>query len=260
MIDSDLSGVVFTVNPITGNDKEIVAEVINGQGEQYVSGKVNATTYYYNWYEDNFSEFQEDLINKNVLSDLMDNALKIQVLYGYPCDIEYAISNNAIYFLQVRAITKINYTEYDRVWTTANFKDGGVSSNVCTEFMYSLYEYVWQYIMPKYLKDAKLVAKYDLPERLINMYFGRPYWDLTTVKGGASSAPGFKEREFDAQYSIRPNYKGDGLVTEYTPSNVKVLLAKCSASFNTDRLRQFSEYSIFTRPLSNQLSTFSADK
>ena len=220
MIDSDLSGVVFTVNPITGNDKEIVAEVINGQGEQYVSGKVNATTYYYNWYEDKFSEFQEDLINKNVLSDLMDNALKIQVLYGYPCDIEYAISNNAIYFLQVRAITKINYTEYDRVWTTANFKDGGVSSNVCTEFMYSLYEYVWQYIMPKYLKDAKLVAKYDLPERLINMYFGRPYWDLTTVKGGASSAPGFKVRVFDAQYSIRPNYKGDGLVTEYTPSTL----------------------------------------
>lgn len=220
MIDSELSGVVFTINPITGNDKEIVAEVISGQGEQYVSGKVNATTYYYNWYEEKYREFQDELIDKDVLDELMDNALKIQVSYGYPCDIEYTIRDNIIYFLQVRAITKINYTEYDRVWTTANYKDGGVSSKVCTEFMYSLYEYVWQYIMPKYLKDAKLVAKHDIPERLINMYFGRPYWDLTTVKGGASTAPGFKEREFDAQYSIRANYKGDGLVTEYTPSTI----------------------------------------
>lgn len=220
MVDSDLSGVVFTINPITGNDKEIVAEVIIGQGEQYVSGRVNATTYYYNWYEDKYREVEEELIDKDVLSDLMNKALAIQVSYGYPCDIEYTIKDNVIYFLQVRAITKINYTDYDRVWTTANFKDGGVSSTVCTEFMYSLYEYVWQYIMPKYLRDAKLVSKYAMPERLINMYFGRPYWDLTTVKGGASTAPGFKEREFDAQYSIRANYEGDGLVTEYTPSTL----------------------------------------
>jgi pyruvate,water dikinase len=74
--------------------------------------------------------------------------------------------------------------------------------------------------MRKYLIEAKLVEKYEVPERLINMYFGRPYWDLTTVKGGASKTPGFRERDFDALYSIRGNYSKDGKVTGYTPTTV----------------------------------------
>ena len=74
--------------------------------------------------------------------------------------------------------------------------------------------------MPKYLKETKLVDKHNIPDKIIEMYYGRPYWDLTTVKGGASRTPGFKEREFDAQYSIRPNYEGDGIVTDYTPATM----------------------------------------
>lgn len=221
MVDSTFSGVLFTVNPITGNDKEIIAEVIRGNGEKYVSGKINGSTYRYNWNEQKLEcNDEEELVSEKLVKKLMLEALRMQAFYGYPCDVEFAINNNQIWFLQARPITKINYTEYDRVWTIANFKDGGVSSGACTAFMYSLYEYVWQYIMPKYLKEAKLVEPYDIPERLINMYFGRPYWDLTTVKGGASQAPGFKERDFDAMYSIKPNYEGDGKITEYTPATI----------------------------------------
>lgn len=49
MVDSDISGVAFTVNPTSGCDKEIFIEAAEGQGENLVSGKVAAERYSYNW-------------------------------------------------------------------------------------------------------------------------------------------------------------------------------------------------------------------
>lgn len=40
MVDSEISGICFTINPITGNDKEMLIEVGEGLGEKIVSGKV----------------------------------------------------------------------------------------------------------------------------------------------------------------------------------------------------------------------------
>ena len=50
MIDSEVSGVAFTVNPTSGCDKEIFIEAAKGQGENLVSGKVAAERYSYNWW------------------------------------------------------------------------------------------------------------------------------------------------------------------------------------------------------------------
>ncbi|MBE5936197.1 MAG: phosphoenolpyruvate synthase [Lachnospiraceae bacterium] len=231
MVDSQYSGVMFTINPITGKDTEIVMDVVEGLGNNYVDGKSKPETYYYDWFVDEYRINKNNrMLNKEVLEKLSDYALKIQLLYGKPCDIEYGIVDGNVFILQVRSITKINYGALDRVWTTANFKDGGVSSRACHRFMYSLYEYVWQRIMGKYLIAAKLRTKKQVPKRLINMFYGKVYWDLTTVKTGVSMIPGYKEREFDSEYSIEMNYEGDGDTTEYNFSSlkygIKILLAQ----------------------------------
>ena len=52
MVDADLSGICFTVDPTTGNDKEMLIEVSEGLGENIVSGRTAPQQYYFNWYDD----------------------------------------------------------------------------------------------------------------------------------------------------------------------------------------------------------------
>ena len=231
MVPSKYSGVVFTLNPMSGKDTEMVVDVVEGLGNNYVEGHTKPETYYYDWFENEYRYNKKNVyLKKEVFKKLCKAALEIQLLYGKPCDIEYGIVDDEVYILQVRSITKINYEDLDKVWTTANFKDGGVSARACHRFMYSLYEYVWQIIMRKYLIAAKLRTKKQVPKRLINMYYGKVYWDLTTVKTGVSMIPGYKEREFDSEYSIEMRYDGDGDTTGYNLSSlkygIKILLAQ----------------------------------
>ena len=45
MVDSEKSGVMFTVNPATNNENEIVIEAVYGLGEMIVSGSANPDLY-----------------------------------------------------------------------------------------------------------------------------------------------------------------------------------------------------------------------
>jgi len=224
MVEADVSGIVFTVNPLTGNDKEIVAEVAKGLGEEIVSGRVNPERYLYNWFECKESyDDTNNLLTKDKFLELANMALDIQILYGFPCDIEFAIRNGKIYFVQARAITKIMYSGIKDQWTTADFKDGGVSAGVCTPYMWSLYEYIWEYTLKKFVFDAKILRKNEW-RKAGDMFYGRPYWNLSLVKTAMSKVPGYKEREFDNDLGVMPTYEGDGEVTRITPKTLLGIL------------------------------------
>ena len=107
------------------------------------------------------------------------------------------------------------------MWTTADFKDGGVSANVCTPYMWSLYEYIWEYSLRTFIVDSKILKDEELPKKLGEMYYGRCYWNLSAVKKTMKQIVGYKEREFDNEYGIVGDYVGDGVVTKATP---KVLI------------------------------------
>jgi pyruvate,water dikinase len=143
MVDSDYSGICFTINPMSGKDKEMLIEVAPGLGENIVSGKVSPEQYYYNWYDDKeiIKEKNKYLKSKQI-KEYTKIFINIQRYFGYPCDIEFAIKKEKLYILQARKITKIKYGSYKDLWSTADFKDGGVSASVCTPYMWSLYEYI----------------------------------------------------------------------------------------------------------------------
>jgi phosphoenolpyruvate synthase/pyruvate phosphate dikinase len=143
MVQPDFSGVAFSVNPLTGLDKEIVLEVAPGLGDAIVSGKISPEEYIYNWYENSMIK-TGSVIPVTLAREICHTVLEIQKLFGYPCDIEFAVKDNVIYVLQSRAITKILYSGIRNEWSTADFRDGGVSSTVCKPFMWSLYEYIWE--------------------------------------------------------------------------------------------------------------------
>lgn len=227
MIDADYSGICFTLNPLTGKDTEMIMEVASGIGENIVSGRVKPEQYMYDWrtkeayIDKEKSKLAYSRSNKILDLDTVkrygEEFLKIQLLFGYPCDIEFAVKDNKLYILQARQITTVDYLGYNQVWTTADFKEGGVSATACKQYMWSLYEYIWEYTLRKFITDSHILSNKEIGTRKLGeMFFGRCYWNLSVVKKAMSKVVGYKEREFDNEYGIAPTYKGDGETTGFT--------------------------------------------
>ena len=219
MVDSEISGVVFTVNPTTGMDKEIFIEATKGQGENLVSGKVLAESYSYNWWDEKITQKSGNILSDENIQEIAKTALAVQRFFGYPCDIEFAFEKGVLYILQARAITKILYSGINDQWSTADFKDGGVSATVCTAYMWSLYEFIWESELKAFILDSKILKPKEL-RKLSDMFYGRPYWNVSVVKAGMAKVPGYKEREFDSELGVRITYDGDGQTTPITPKSL----------------------------------------
>ncbi|MBP6989667.1 phosphoenolpyruvate synthase, partial [Candidatus Shapirobacteria bacterium] len=137
MVQSEISGIAFTLNPVTNNKNEIVVETIWGLGEYIVQGIVTPDQYLIdkgNWdikYQNHvtqtvqltrFEDGNKKLSvpkykqNKSKITDSM--AIKIAKLsqklhnhYGKAQDIEFAIEKNKLYFVQTRPITTVNVSQ-----------------------------------------------------------------------------------------------------------------------------------------------------
>jgi len=225
MVASQCSGICFTLNPLTGNDREMLIEVGEGLGENIVSGKVAPEQYYFNWYEGTYRyEETNRLLKKSLLERMTKLFGQVQLYFGYPCDIEFGICDDAVYVLQARKITKIMYQGIRDIWSTADFKDGGVSATVCTPYMWSLYEFIWEYTLRKFILDSKILTAKEVDGKLGEMFYGRCYWNLSVVKNAMSKVVGYKEREFDSEYGIRMNYEGDGATTRISLKSIAAIV------------------------------------
>ena len=133
MVESEVAGVLFTVNPVSRNKDEMQINASYGLGESVVSGKVTADTYVTDK-EGNIKSFNigskataiiysEDGGTKEISTDeesrakraleddtvkkLCMEAAKVEKYYGMPMDIEWGMRDGAIYILQARAITTL---------------------------------------------------------------------------------------------------------------------------------------------------------
>lgn len=243
MVRAELSGIAFTVNPLTGADTEVVIEVAEGRGDAIVSGQVVPERHIYNWYEDHDvvtadGNAPRTLLGVREQAEIVTTAVRIQEHFGRPCDIEFAIADGELIILQARPITRVGYAGITDQWTTADFKDGGVSAGVCTPFMWSLYEYVWEIELRRFFLEANILKKRDF-RALGHMFYGRPYWNLTIVKHAMSRVPGYRERQFDNELGVRPTYEGDGEVTKVTARSLWRLarVAVAMRGFTAERRR-----------------------
>ncbi|NTU26117.1 phosphotransferase [Bacillus tequilensis] len=132
LIDSEVSGVIFSRNPVTHDDRELLISASYGLGEAVVSGSVTPDTFIVN--KSSFEiqkeigtkeiymesaaegiaekETSEDMRKRFCLTDeqvieLAEITKKTEDLYGYPVDIEFGIANHQVYLLQARPITTI---------------------------------------------------------------------------------------------------------------------------------------------------------
>ncbi|KKQ96460.1 MAG: phosphoenolpyruvate synthase [Candidatus Levybacteria bacterium RIFCSPHIGHO2_02_FULL_39_36] len=134
MIQSDASGVIFTVDPVTGDKNKIIIEAIWGLGEYIVQGKltpdhyevdkkafkiltsnINPQTVMLVKSDKGVREINVPLLKRQKVKlsnqeiiDLAKLAAKIEKHYYFPQDLEWAKEKNKIYIVQTRPITTIN--------------------------------------------------------------------------------------------------------------------------------------------------------
>jgi pyruvate,water dikinase len=140
MVQSQLSGVMFTIDPITNNKDTVVIEAIYGLGEYIVSGEVTPDHY-------EVSKSKNKIITKTIvtqtkqlvrskegnkplavsgpyqkLQKLDDGQIlkltkigeKIEKHYYFPQDIEWAAEDDTLYIVQTRPVTTIKSSKIDK--------------------------------------------------------------------------------------------------------------------------------------------------
>ncbi len=246
-IEPDYAGVLFTSHPLSGNDQEIFLEICKGRGENLVSGHVTPDQIRISWKSPlhifEHKKHENVNISAKVLEQLQLYAQQLQAYYGYPLDIEFAVQNEQVFILQSRPITKIQFSENEEEWTTADFRDGGVSADVVSPLMWSLYEKIFASSLPEYFYKIKLTdRKFIEKTTWYKVFYGRPYWNLKAVKDIMSQVPEFNEKNFDEDMSIPITYEGHGRVTPLTAIGVlKVLPAIFALESEFKRQHQRSQ-------------------
>ena len=134
MVQSEVSGIAFSVHPVTEDYNQLIIEAGFGLGEAIVSGAVTPDSYVIEkeprrildksityqsralWRAENggneWRELSEVEGNKPALSDeqalaLAEIILRIENHYGFPCDIEWAFEGGKFYIVQSRPITTL---------------------------------------------------------------------------------------------------------------------------------------------------------
>lgn len=107
MVDPVYAGVMFTVDPV--NKKHILIEVVEGLGEQLVSGQVTPNTYFMNKKTHKLESATEHFdFNKKILEKISKIGEKIEDHYKYPQDIEFCIDKKGkLLIVQSRPITTL---------------------------------------------------------------------------------------------------------------------------------------------------------
>lgn len=105
LIRADFSGVLFTVDPVTGDLMGMTGNFVQGLGEKLVSGQSNPETFTLAHPSGTYSGPAE---LSPFARELYRNARRLEKETGGPQDIEWAIAGRRLYILQARPITTLS--------------------------------------------------------------------------------------------------------------------------------------------------------
>lgn len=183
MVDSEVSGVMFTVNPI-GILSEMVIVYGKGLGCNIVDNRVDTNMVYYDKESKNsYTEINKsDLkLDNKILNKIASIGLKIEKILGYPSDIEYAIKDDEVYILQARPITGLEVNK-QVILDNSNIVESypGIVLDLTQSFSKEIYCEVFKNIVLRLTGDRELVKELDNTfKNMVEPYNGRMYYDIT---------------------------------------------------------------------------------
>ncbi|MHA2295037.1 MAG: PEP/pyruvate-binding domain-containing protein [Candidatus Hodarchaeales archaeon] len=103
LVRSDISGVLFTKDPVTGRDT-MIGNYVHGLGDKLVSGDVDAKEFSFEKSKGHYNGPNEF---KKFAKRLFKLSKTIEKKLGLPQDIEWAVAGGKVYILQSRPITTL---------------------------------------------------------------------------------------------------------------------------------------------------------
>ena len=134
MVNSEISGIAFSVHPVTEDRNQLIIEAGFGLGEAIVSGQVTPDSYVVEkeprnildinistqlrglyrvsnggneWLDIIESKASSQVLDKTQILKLSEIIIGIENHYGFPCDIEWAYEQGKFFVVQSRPITTI---------------------------------------------------------------------------------------------------------------------------------------------------------
>jgi phosphohistidine swiveling domain-containing protein len=253
------AGVLFTLNPLTGREEEMVIEAAWGLGEAVVSGRVTPDHYVVNARDRqvltrDIADQAVSLVaseeggvreeplpreqrNRPVLSDeqllqLTELGYQVQALYGYPQDIEWALVDSDLIpptrglasdtpgFVLLQTRPLTSFSFDPDLGQWTSGNYREVLPGFASPLALSLsLEYDFGRALADTFQDLKMG---EAPPKTVwgRPFFGRAYWNVGIVKQFYAVIPDFKERVLDQTVGIEPTYEGDGLTTPWTPRSI----------------------------------------
>lgn len=134
MVNSEKSGIAFSVHPVTQDENQIIIEAGFGLGEAIVSGSITPDSYVVdkqgfsilditvneqtkalykkakggNEWKELGKKGKKQVLTEKEIIELSKLIVKIENHYGFPCDIEWAKEKGKFYIVQSRPITTIS--------------------------------------------------------------------------------------------------------------------------------------------------------
>lgn len=208
MINSEVSGVAFSSNPITGKRDEIVISSVFGLGEGLVSGELNADTFIVEGEkitknvvekpykivfdkEKGFGTTQvenenpsESSLTDEQIQEIAQKVKEIVKIYGKPQDIEWAYEGGKLYILQARPITTLeniaDKSQQEVIWDNSNIIESysGVTTPLTFSFIKDVYTEVYKQFLLIMGVEQELIEENSDIFQMLGLIEGRVYYNL----------------------------------------------------------------------------------
>jgi len=174
MIPAEVSGVIFTQNPLNGNNETII-EAIKGSGEKLVQN--GRTPFRWRIEKDHFIEQPENSpLNTQNIKALLDRTKKLTRLFGQQLDLEWCFSAGELYWLQMRKITIVQHTDIYTNIFSKEFLPGMIKPLVWS-INIQLINKAWVKLL------TQLVGKNDLDFRhMAKAFYYRAYFNTGVIE------------------------------------------------------------------------------
>jgi len=134
MVNPEISGIAFSVDPVTENYDEMIIEAAFGLGEAIVQGAITPDHYRIqkssykildfipsvqergvymledgttNWKIIDREKGEQQKLTEHEITELAKMVITIENIAGFPCDIEWAFNKGMFHFVQCRPITTL---------------------------------------------------------------------------------------------------------------------------------------------------------
>lgn len=207
MIESNVSGILFTVNPTNGKDTQIVIEFSRGAGEA-VSGKIVPERIVYDWMTKEYIEEPKiNLLGETSIRRIVNISLTLQQELGFPIDLEFGVYDSKLYIFQIRPITKVEYKDIHYRYSNTN-KNG---LDILSPFIISVDTDIYTDSQIEFARKNSDAQESSILRPVVFSRFSRFYWNLTFLKQILEKVPGYVERYLDEYLKVRIDYLDNGV-------------------------------------------------